>query len=309
MRTSLHAVHPVMPVLRRLSASPAHALTGLALSLSSLAVPLTLQRSWKGDYGFNVFHNSNPQHGGSYARHERRMRDDEVEDFLKSVKHWLPVYEDVAENDQSHLCDTFNNGGGGGGENMNAETASAQPPTPSPLHLGEEAIMRTFTFDTFNDAYLFMGRLWAFCYGTDKYPHVTWDGTTITVYLYSPSFRGLSKREARVAAFLNDQYNMARKSKLQQRRIVDGVVQSAAVEEMMGPEVAQTLAERHARRTAPLKEAVDGPLKWSTSIVRGGDMKSGKEKANERMREEDEGSPALLARHRRLRQHDDSSLQ
>jgi pterin-4a-carbinolamine dehydratase len=257
------------------------------------------QRMGKGDYGFNVFHNSNPQHGGSYARHERRMRDDEVEDFLKSVKHWTPVYEDVAENDRVDSED-------------GREADVAEPPTASPLRMGEEAIMRTFTFDNFRDAYLFMGRVWAFCYGSDKYPHLTWEGTSITVYLYSPSFRGLSKREARVAAFLNDQYNMARKSKQQQRRIVDGIVQNAAVEEMVGHEVAQALARRHARRTAPLREVVEGPLKWSTCLAAGvtdGCAEGSHDtEAVERERDERESDPSdMSARSHGHRQHPSTS--
>ncbi|KPI88106.1 hypothetical protein ABL78_2793 [Leptomonas seymouri] len=254
---SITAARATMFAVRRTSAAAARTTPALA---TSLACSPFLQRAYKGDYGFNVFHNSNPQHGGSYARHERRMRDDEVEDFLKSVKHWTAVYESIAENDRVDDDLLAEKDAEGGKED------AAEPPAPSPLRLGEEAITRTFTFDTFNDAYLFMGRVWAFCYGTDKYPHVVWEGTAITVYLYSPSFRGLSKREARVAAFLNDQYNMARKSKLQQRRIVDGILRDATVERMMGHKVAQELAQRHDRRTAPLKEAVEGPVKWSALL-------------------------------------------
>ncbi|CBZ24340.1 conserved hypothetical protein [Leishmania mexicana MHOM/GT/2001/U1103] len=219
--------------------------------------PLTTQRAQKGDYGFNVFHNSNPQHGGSYARHERRMREDEVEDFLKSVKHWRPVYEDVADSD---LVDDAQSS-----SSLSTSASSAEPPMPRFAHMGEEAIMRTFHFEAFREAYLFMGRVWAFCYGSDKYPHVTWEGTAITVYLYSPSFRGLSKREARVAAFLNDQYNMIRKSKWQQRRIVDGIVRKTAVEELLGEEVAAHLAHRETLRTAPLQEVKDGPRSWRSA--------------------------------------------
>ncbi|CAG9570001.1 conserved hypothetical protein [Leishmania major strain Friedlin] len=217
---------------------------------------LTTQRAQKGDYGFNVFHNSNPQHGGSYARHERRMREDEVEDFLKSVKHWRPLHEDVADGD---LVDDAQS-------SSSTSAPAAGPPMPRLARMGEEAIMRTFQFETFREAYLFMGRVWAFCYGSDKYPHVTWEGTALTVYLYSSSFRGLSKREARVAAFLNDQYNMLRKSKWQQRRIVDGIVRQSAVEELLGEEVAAHLAHRETLRTAPLQEVQDGPRSWRSAI-------------------------------------------
>ncbi|EPY32771.1 hypothetical protein STCU_02666 [Strigomonas culicis] len=216
-------------------------------SLTAAAVAVAGRRT-KGDYGFNVFHNSNPQHGGSYARHERRMREDEVEDFLKSVKGWRPFFGTASE------------GPAGGAE-------ADRAPAPSTLRMGEEAIVRCFTFATYEEAYLFMGRLWAFCYGSDKYPHVTWDDRAITVALYSPSFRGLSKREARVAAFLNDQYNMFRKSRQQQERVLEGVARKARVEEVLGPEaVAAALATRQEQRHAPLPEVTHGVTHWDTLI-------------------------------------------
>ncbi|XQJ25203.1 Pterin 4 alpha carbinolamine dehydratase, putative [Leishmania guyanensis] len=226
-------------------------------SRSAVSSALTTQRAYKGDYGFNVFHNSNPQHGGSYARHERRMRDDEVEDFLKSVKHWRPVYEDVADGNVVNAAQS---------SSSSTPASDSEPPTPAFSQISEEAITRTFHFEAFREAYLFMGRLWAFCYGSDKCPHVTWEGTAITVYLYSPSFRGLSKREARVAAFLNDQYNMSRKSKWQQRRIMDGIVREAMVEKLLGEEVATHIARRQTLRTAPLQEVKDGPRSWRSAI-------------------------------------------
>lgn len=213
----------------------------------------------KGDYGFNVFHNSNPQHGGSYARHERRMTEAEVEDFMLSVKGWKPVYEPGELN--AGLTDASD-------DPSNPDAAASPgrrddaPPTPSTLVLGEEAIYRTFKFATFGDAYLFMGRVWAFCYGSDKYPHVTWDGPRVTVYLYSPSFRGLSKRETRLAAFLNDQYNMLKKGKAQSKRMAETVAGRAAIEEVLGDAVKQALAEREALRRRPLKEATEGADRW-----------------------------------------------
>nr|CCC92141.1 conserved hypothetical protein [Trypanosoma congolense IL3000] len=210
-------------------------------------------RRCKGDYGFNIFHNSNPQHGGSYARHERRMRDDEVEDFLKSVKGWVPVDECVASEAREA-----------------GPSAEGEGPAPLTIFTGEEALKREFTFATFREAYLFMGRLWAFCYGSDKYPNVTWDGTTVTVYIYSPSFRGLSKREARLAAFLNDQYNMFKKSKRQQSAIIDSVVKQAAIENMIGDEVGKILRHREQERRKPLTEAVEGTVTvWETLISDG----------------------------------------
>lgn len=285
-RTALPALRPLWlaPSSRCCCRLLSSATTTAATARSVLYVS---QRA-KGDYGFNVFHNSNPQHGASYARHERRMRDDEVEDFMKSVKGWVLVREalaaqredEKAENEawarrlpQSQRAEeegsaapsaTAPTEGSRPHEEGGAVGAEGdEPPEPSPLKLGEEAIQRTYHFSTFGEAYLFMGRFWAFCYGTDKYPPVTWDGCNITVYLYSPSFHGLSKREARVAAFLNDQYNMLKRSRSQQERVLDGVAKKAAIEELLGEAVRREMAERHAARTAPLPEAsADGLVDW-----------------------------------------------
>eukprot|EP00796_Vickermania_ingenoplastis_P011708 gene11708-8055_t len=281
-------------------------------------------RRFKGDYGFNVFHNSNPQHGGSYARHERRMREDEVEDFHKSVKGWLPVWgtpppntslayvrdetvtgEICREREQQHRDHDVESGMSAapappplpvrGGPLMDAVSVSSSsaggemvvddpyaatvgasadgPPEPSFLTYGDEAIMKTFSFPTYREAYLFMGRLWAFCYGCDKYPQVIWNHMEITVYLYSPSFKGLSKREARVAAFLNDQYNMFKKSRMQREKVLKEVVERATVEEVMGEEVRQTLQEREAQRRAKVTEAVVGPQRWAQLLENGMKLK------------------------------------
>ncbi|ORC86832.1 uncharacterized protein TM35_000251280 [Trypanosoma theileri] len=205
----------------------------------------------KGDYGFNVFHNSNPQHGGSYARHERRMRDDELEDFLKSVKGWVPVDESVARSSTSKEME--------------------EGPSPLTIFTGEEALKREFVFSEFRDAYLFMGRFWAFCYGSDKYPHVVWNETHITVYLYSPSFRGISKREARIAAFLNDQYNMFKKSKRQQNQLLSGVVKPAKVEQLIGDSVSKVLERREVDRHKPLVEKVKGTVSAWEKLIGEGD--------------------------------------
>lgn len=176
---------------------------------------LLTTRRWKGDFGFNVFHNSNPQHGGAYARHERRMRDDEFEDFHKSVKGW----------------------------DHDSETHS---------------IWRSFYFETYDQAYLFFGKLYAFCYGADKYPHVTWEnGTRIDVELYSPTFKGLSKREARVAAFLNDQYNQLKKGQMQQETIL-AMMKDTTVEKLVGEQVRDRLAKRDASRRQEVPELQEG---------------------------------------------------
>lgn len=294
------------------------------------ATAVTAPARHKGDYGFNVFHNSNPQHGGSYARHERRMRDDEVEDLMRSVKGWRLVREVTVAAAEAELADmaadaavvkarrlapppsssspiaaamaaivegrsssssminmntkkdTDTNRGTysrneDDDDDMNNDNDAAAgdndvPPEASALRLGEEAIQRTFAFDSFGEAYLFMGRFWAFCYGSDKYPPVTWDGLKVTVFLYSPSFHGLSKREARVAAFLNDQYNMLRKSRWQQGKILEGVARTAVVEDLVGEGVRCSLAAREAERRAPLPEAGgrDGPVDWAALLARSG---------------------------------------
>jgi pterin-4a-carbinolamine dehydratase len=131
---------------------------------------------FKGDYGMNVLHHGNPQHGAAYAQMEKKMSDEEVEDFLKSVKGWK--------------------------------------------HDGEtDMIAKTFKFETFALAYDFMGRLFAFCWHSDKYPPISWQGKAVTVELYSPKFKGISKREARIAAFCNDQFNIQKKSKKQAKQL------------------------------------------------------------------------------------------
>ncbi|RHW71112.1 pterin 4 alpha carbinolamine dehydratase [Trypanosoma brucei equiperdum] len=219
-------------------------------------------RRCKGDYGFNIFHNSNPQHGASYARHERRMREDEVEDFLKSVKGWVPVDECFPCVDADADAE---------GADVRKEEKEEMGPAPLTIFTGEGALKRDFDFANFRDAYLFMGRLWAFCYGSDKYPNVTWEGTRITVYIYSPSFRGLSKREARLAAFLNDQYNMFKKSKRQQKVIIDGVVKRSVIEDMMGECVAEALKRREEERRKPLAETVEGiATSWEAVLSKDG---------------------------------------
>lgn len=243
--------------------------------LTGIAPPLpfattTVSKRKKGDYGFNVFHNSNPQHGGSYARHERRMRDEEVEDFLRSVKGWVPVWRDGTTPAATSTAASKGNPMGTCAPGVLPSLDSIcttialenLPPDPSQLQFGDEAIMKTFTFMDYNDAYLFMGRVWAFCYGCDKYPHVVWKGKEITVFLYSPSFKGLSKREARVAAFLNDQFNMLKKSGVQREKVKEGVVKRATVEEMMGEAVRKSLEAKKLKESDPVEEVRSGLLRW-----------------------------------------------
>ncbi|KEG08600.1 hypothetical protein DQ04_06831020 [Trypanosoma grayi] len=261
VRTSLVATHLSVGALGPRPGAPAGTDGGC------FAQALLLPCRWKGDYGFNVFHNSNPQHGGSYARHERRMRDEEVEDFLRSVKGWVAVDDCVAGSRTAVRCATSSKVGGCNSGDMPRGGDAEEGPAPLTIFTGEEAIKREFVFQTFRDAYLFMGRFWAFCYGSDKYPHVTWEGTRVTVYLYSPSFRGLSKREARLAAFLNDQYNMFKKSKRQQQQIVNGVVKQARVEEMVGDRVAGVLQRREAERRRPLAEKAGSPTATWADLI------------------------------------------
>ena len=160
------------------------------------AVPIVgLIGRMKGDYGMNVLHHSNPQHGGSYAQMEKKMTDEEVEDFLKSVKGW------------KHDGDT-------------------------------DMIAKTFKFETFALAYEFMGRLFAFCWHSDKYPPISWQGKHVTIELYSPKFKGISKREARVAAFCNDQFNIQKKSKKQAQKL----------QEIAGESVIKTIVDQSSQK-------------------------------------------------------------
>eukprot|EP00759_Apiculatamorpha_spiralis_P021608 PhF_6_TR26294/c0_g1_i1/m.37692 len=46
------------------------------------------RRFLKGDMMWTTFHDGNPQWGAPYSSQDRRLRDDEVADFMKSVKGW-----------------------------------------------------------------------------------------------------------------------------------------------------------------------------------------------------------------------------
>jgi pterin-4a-carbinolamine dehydratase len=166
--------------MKRVSAATALAVSSYvaASPACSSSSALTASIRTRGDFGFNHIHSSNPQHGGSYARHERALNEGELEDFLKSVKGWS---RDVETN----------------------------------------AIWRSVYFETFGEAYRFMGRLYAFCYASDRYPPVTWEGTRIDIQLYSPTFKGLTRSEARIAAFVNDQMNMLKKGNQQRSKLLE----------------------------------------------------------------------------------------
>jgi pterin-4a-carbinolamine dehydratase len=42
----------------------------------------------KGEMALNILHDGNPQYGAPYTTQDRVMREDEIEDFLKSVRGW-----------------------------------------------------------------------------------------------------------------------------------------------------------------------------------------------------------------------------
>eukprot|EP00760_Papus_ankaliazontas_P033994 PhM_4_TR6835/c0_g1_i1/m.86801 len=121
----------------------------------------------KGDMNWVTFHDANPQYGAPYGQHDRKMRDDEVVDFLKSVKNWR------------------------------------QEPNG--------AITRKYVFPTTSMLYEWLGRVMAFANWTDKYPNMTIQGTSVEVVIFSGRFQGLTKKEAQLAALMNDQAHMLKK--------------------------------------------------------------------------------------------------
>lgn len=151
----------------------------------------------KGDMVMNFLHDGNPQYGAPYNTYDRRMREDEFDDFMKSVKGW-----EVLESG---------------------------------------AIRRTFNFADYNLAYDFMGRVLAFGYMADRYPRVHWDKLDVTATIYSGKFKGVSLREARLAAFMNDQWFLIKKANEQRDNLIaahgaqaEGV--GVAVSEVRHPE-------------------------------------------------------------------------
>jgi pterin-4a-carbinolamine dehydratase len=79
------------------------------------------------------------------------------------------------------------------------------------------AIHRTFEFSNYKLAYEWMGRLFAYSYVSDKYPKLHWQGTHVEVTIYSGRFHGITRREARLAAFMNDHFNLLRKAQVAQK--------------------------------------------------------------------------------------------
>ncbi len=143
------------------------------------------RRLLKGDFASTFFHDNNPQHGSPYNVTERRMHDDEFQDFLASVTGWT-----VLENG---------------------------------------AIQRVFQFEENSQAYAFMGRLMAFSCVSDKYSQLTWEGTRISARIYSPKFHGLTFQEARLAAFMNDQFHLLRKANAQ-KKVLSAMVHRSRTE-------------------------------------------------------------------------------
>lgn len=194
-----------------MSTPPSAATTTASSSSVAACTPLATQIRRKGDFNSNLFHNSNPEHGGAYDQQERKARDDEIEDFLLSVKGW------------THNPNT-------------------------------DAIKKTFVFESFDTAYEFMGRLFAFCWGVDKYTPVTWHGNAITVELYSAHFKGLSKRELKIAAFCNDHFNMIKKSAQQVGMLHERSAQSS-VEALVGDGVRRATDARDRFFNEPAPES------------------------------------------------------
>lgn len=86
--------------------------------------------------------------------------------------------------------------------------------------LDSGAIHRSFVFDNYRLAYEWMGRLFAYGYVADKYPKLHWKRNYVEVTIYSGRFHGITKREARLAAFMNDQFNLLRKAHNTQMELI-----------------------------------------------------------------------------------------
>jgi pterin-4a-carbinolamine dehydratase len=86
--------------------------------------------------------------------------------------------------------------------------------------LDSGAIHRNFVFDNYRMAFEWMGRLMAYGYIADKYAKVHWQRNYVEVTIYSGRFHGITRREARLAAFMNDQFNLLRKAHVAQKEMV-----------------------------------------------------------------------------------------
>jgi pterin-4a-carbinolamine dehydratase len=86
--------------------------------------------------------------------------------------------------------------------------------------LDSGAIHRHFVFDNYRMSFEWMGRLFAYGYISDKYAKVHWRKNFVEVTIYSGRFHGITRREARLAAFMNDQFNLLRKAHATQKEMV-----------------------------------------------------------------------------------------
>lgn len=112
--------------------------------------------------------------------------------------------------------------------------------------LDSGAIHRTFEFASYKLAYEWMGRLFAYAYVSDKYPKLHWKGTSIEVTIYSGRFHGITRREARLAAFMNDHFNLLRKAFAAQKEHLESSKEANFFKDGVTP----LIKELESRRTA-----------------------------------------------------------
>ncbi len=152
-------------------------------------------------------HDCNPESGGPYSVNDRKMREDEFEDFLKSVKGW-----------------------------------ERQP---------SGALSKTFTFPDPMMLYQFMGRLTAFSFYCEKYPKVQVHKNKLTATVYSATFKGITSHEAKLAAFMNDHFNLMTKAQQQRERMLQHLATT---------EVMQVLQRNLPAEEAYMQEEIRGSM-------------------------------------------------
>ena len=103
------------------------------------------------------------------------------------------------------------------------------------------AIQRSFQFETYRLAYEWVGRVMGYTYLSDKYAKVHWHEKHVDVTLYSARFKGITRREARFAAFMSDHFNLLRKAQQNQRELLAGseAARQAVVDRPPSPEFAE----------------------------------------------------------------------
>jgi pterin-4a-carbinolamine dehydratase len=125
--------------------------------------------------------------------------------------------------------------------------------------LDSGAITKRFEFPDYMMVYEWMGRVMGFGYTCDRYPRLHWDGTFVTATVYSGHFRGITNREARLAAFMNDQCNLIKRAAEQRDNLFATITQSAAQAGFdanavrHAPTVAEREAALHAQARVPLE--------------------------------------------------------